>query len=213
MTPVARLRSVCVCHAGRCRGRRLEFITCQSLQTVTSPRPVHLANPGTWRRVCGAERSEHPPPGGGAPVPQPLSAIASSTAPPAAHTSGEEAALSGSQLGIPANSPFLPDYGAHSRTKVRLGLRASQMSGLRRGSWLMTQPEVELSGRRPRASARLSRQGRQPHCLPLPPPPPASQAQVSGGDVAWQPRGGAVVETGTGPGNGLSASLGPRHLL
>lgn len=111
------------------------------------------------------------PPGGGAPVPQPLSAIASSTASPAAHTSGEEAALSGSQLRIPANSPFLPDYGAHSRTKVRLGLRASQMSGLRRGSWLMTQPEVELSGRRPRASARLSRQGRQPHCLPLPPPP------------------------------------------
>lgn len=138
---------------------------------MTSPRPVHLADPGTWRRVCRAERSEHPPPGGGAPVPQPLSAIASSTASPAAHTSGEEAALSGSQLGIPANSPFLPDYGAHSRTKVRLGLRASQMSGLRRGSWLMTQPEVELSGRRPRASARLSRQGRQPHCLPLPPPP------------------------------------------
>lgn len=145
----------------------MEFITCRSLQTVTSPRPVHLADPGTWRRVCRAERSEHPP-GGGAPVPQPLSAIASSTASPAAHTSGEEAALSGSQLGIPANSPFLPDYGAHSRTKVRLGLRASQMSGLRRGSWLMTQPEVELSGRRPRASARLSRQGRQPHCLPLP---------------------------------------------
>lgn len=76
----------------------------------------------------------------------------------------------------------------------------------------MTQPEVELSGRRPRASARLSRQGRQPRCLPLP-PPSASQAQVSGGDNAWQPRGGAVVETGTGPGNGLSASLGPRHLL
>lgn len=196
---------------GDAGGRRLEFITCRSLQTVTSPRPVHLADPGTWRRVCRAERSEHPP-GGGAPVPQPLSAIASSTASPAAHTSGEEAALGGSQLGIPANSPFLPDYGAHSRTKVRLGLRASQMSGLRRGSWLMTQPEVELSGRRPRASARLSRQGRQPHCLPLP-PPPASQAQVSGGDVAWQPRGGAVVETGTGPGNGLSASLGSRHLL
>lgn len=34
----------------------------------------------------------------------------------------------------------------------------------------MTQPEVELSGRRPRASARLSQQGRQPRCLPLPPP-------------------------------------------
>lgn len=158
---------------------------------MTSPRPVHLADPGTWRRVCRAERSEHPP-GGGAPVPQPLSAIASSTASPAAHTSGEEAALSGSQLRIPANSPFLPDYGAHSRTKVRLGLRASQMSGLRRGSWLMTQPEVELSGRRPRASARLSRQGRQPHCLPLPPPrlPRLRSAEgTSPGSPAEEPRG------------------------
>lgn len=43
----------------------MEFITCRSLQTVTSPRPVHLADPGTWRRVCRAERSEHPPRGWG----------------------------------------------------------------------------------------------------------------------------------------------------
>lgn len=195
---------------GDAGGRRLEFITCRSLQTVTSPRPVHLADPGTWRRVCRAERSEHPP-GGGAPVPQPLSAIASSTASPAAHTSGEEAAewqpaRNSCQFSIPprlrGTLQNQGETGPESLTNVWPTQRIL-VNDAARGRAVGAQAPCKCAS----VSAGPA--------APLPPTsrPPASQAQVSGGDVAWQPRGGAVVETGTGPGNGLSASLGPRHLL
>lgn len=189
----------------------MEFITCRSLQTVTSPRPVHLADPGTWRRVCRAERSEHPPRGWGTRPPASLCLSLVHCVPRGSHLWGRgcsewQPARNSCQFSIPprlrGTLQNQGETGPESLTNVWPTQRIL-VNDAARGRAVGAQAPCKCAS----VSAGPA--------APLPPttPPPASQAQVSGGDVAWQPRGGAVVETGTGPGNGLSASLGPRHLL
>lgn len=75
--------------SGDTREQRLQLITCRCLRTVTSAHPVHLADPSTWRHVCGAERSERPP-GNGRSSSGPRSATSLPTVSPPAQTTGED---------------------------------------------------------------------------------------------------------------------------
>lgn len=163
---------------------------------MTSPRPVHLADPGTWRRVCRAERSEHPPRGWGTRPPASLCHSLVHCVPRGSHLWGRgcsewQPARNSCQFSIPprlrGTLQNQGETGPESLTNVWPTQRIL-VNDAARGRAVGAQAPCKCAS----VSAGPA--------APLPPTsrPPASQAQVSGGDVAWQPRGGAAWKRGLG---------------